>query len=353
MHRFRHSPENLSPIQPEHWEWPMPPFPCEPTTPHAGRSAEPCRIESSDGATVDGLFVSMAPSVGIVSFRAGGDVQAMPFARLRRLTLTTSWGLQLRGNERHSARGIEAPEDCEYRLKSTASGLGTMVGRTVGHVQTREGIFLFPLNDRRDGVQRVFVPRTAFSDQQFGPFTEDVPGMREIADPGELLDAIARQRSMKVLPIGNSLLQLRLVTRLQLENALAQQSQNQPLGETLVKSGVISRTNLERALAHKLGYPLINLEHFPIDPMALKALTLRSAIAMRAVPVMSDGTKLVVAVSKVSRANNLRVFPASGKRTLVPVIAPKDRILEALTRMSEHQAWDGVPFSLRFFETTT
>ena len=41
------------------------------------------------------------------------------------------------------------------------------------------------------------------------------------------------------------------------------------------------------------------------------------------------------------------------KRRLVPVLAPKNRILEALTRMSDHQAWDGVPVSMRFFATTT
>jgi len=52
----------------------------------------------------------------------------------------------------------------------------------------------------------VFVPRSAYCDHQFGPFTEDVPGSREISDPNELLQAIERQRTMPVMPIGRSLM---------------------------------------------------------------------------------------------------------------------------------------------------
>ena len=121
----------------------------------------------------------------------------------------------------------------------------------------------------------------------------------------------------------------------------------------MVKAGTISRVDLERALAHKLGYPRVDLIHFPIDPIALQLLTLQTAIATRVVPLMLDGGHLVVAVSKVARANHLRNLRASASRRLVPVLAPKNRILEALTRMSEHQAWDGVPHSLRFFATTS
>jgi len=75
--------------------------------------------------------------------------------------------------------------------------------------------------------------------------------MREISDPRELLQAIERQRTLKLLPIGTSLLQLGLVTREQLDQALKTKGEGSPLGEALVKSGAISRADLERALAHK------------------------------------------------------------------------------------------------------
>jgi hypothetical protein len=66
-----------------------------------------------------------------------------------------------------------------------------------------------------------------------------------------------------------------------------------------------------------------------------------------------DGAQLVVAVSNVARANKLGHLPTSAKRRLVPVLAPKNRILEALTRMSQYNAWQGVPFSMHFFATTS
>ena len=83
------------------------------------------------------------------------------------------------------------------------------------------------------------------------------------------------------------------------------------------------------------------------------ALTLQTAITVRAVPLMLDGENLIVAVSNVARANRLGHLPATSKRRLAPVLAPKNRLLEALTRMSEHHAWQSVPFSMRFYATTS
>ena len=349
MHRPTRSLPPLPVIETARWDWPRPPFPCS-TNPSLGAgAAEPCVLEAVGGSRSEALLTGMDPECGFLTIRAEGRSETVSFSRLRRLTLTRPLTLL-------HPTGSTAPqhvEEREYRLKSTEVGSPPMIGRTLGHVQAREGMYLFPPAEQRTGVQRVFVPRSAYSDHQFGPFADDVPGMREISDRRELLQAIERQRTLRMLPIGSSLLQLGLVTRAQLDQALKTQAGGLPLGETLVKSGAISPIDLERALAHKLGYPRVDLVHFPTDPVALKLLTLQTAIAMRVVPLMLDGEHLVVAVSKVARANKLRHLPATAKRRLVPVLAPKNRILEALTRMSDHQAWDGVPVSMRFFATTT
>jgi hypothetical protein len=300
-----------------------------------------------DGSRSEGLLNEINPESGYLRILLGIHAQTVSFSKLRRLTLTTplTWV---------DSVGSSAPGevDREYRLKSTEIGCPPMVGRTLGYVHAREGMYLFTPTEIGSSVHRVFVPRAAYSDHQFGPFAEDVPGMREIADPRELMEAIERQRTLRLLPIGNSLLQLGLVTREQLDQALMTK-EGWPLGEALVKSGAISRADLERALAHKLGYPRVDLVHFPIDPVASELLTLQTAIAMRAVPLMLDGEHIVVAVSNVARANKLGHRPTSSKRRLVPVLAPKNRILDALARMSEYNAWQSVPFSMRFFATTS
>ena len=351
MHR---PPPSLTPfpaIQTPRWEWPRPPFPCS-TSPSLGvgaGAAEPCLIEAVGGSRSEALLTEMNPECGLLRIRADGQTQTVSFSKLRRLTLTTPLAL-LNSIGSSPSGGVE---DREYRLKSTEVGTPTMVGRTLGYVHAREGMYLFTPAEHRAGVQRVFVPRSAYSDHQFGPFAEDVPGLREISDPRELRQAIERQRTLKLLPIGTSLLQLGLVTTEQLEHALKTKSGGSPLGEAMVKSGAISHTDLERALAHKLGYPRVDLVHFPIDPVTSKLLTLQTAIAMRAVPLMLDGEHIVVAVSNVARANKLGHRPASAKRRMVPVLAPKNCILDALTRMSQYNAWQGVPFSMHFFATTS
>lgn len=332
--------------------WPKPPLSYEHPPSLSQGAAEPCRIEMSDGSAVEGLLVAMDPEVGIVSLRSEHSSRFVPFARMQRLTLTNPLRPALQAGKCVASGHPHSAEEREYRLKSVVPGQGPMVGRTLGYVQAREGFYLFA-PDGRGGVLRVFVPRLAFSDYQFGPFADDVPGRREIADPDELLQAIERQRTLRVLPLGHSLIALALITPSQLKQALARQSPAQPLGEFLVGSGQISASDLERAIAHKMGYPLVDLVHFPIDKRALRQLTLRTAVSMRAAPVLTDAHRLIVAVSKVSRADRLRGLSSVLKKTLVPVLAPKNRIMDTLTRMSEHQLWEGVPLSMGFFQTTT
>ena len=307
----------------------------------------------TDGDPISGMLVAMDPAAGVVSMRNAGTSQTLPLSRLRRLTLTTPLKPVAAAPPRSTASGLSGIEDREYRLKSVALGKGPMVGRTYGFVHAREGMYLFPPDEHATGVLRVFVPRAAYSDYQFGPFAEDRPGAREIADPKELLQAIEQQQTMRVLPIGHSFIELGLLSPAELERALANQTPDVSLGEMLVRARTISRSDLDRALAHKLGYPRVDLEHFPIDPNAIRSLPLERAIAMKAVPLMLDGGRLIVAVYKLARANKLRVLPGSTKPRLVPVLAPRIRVLETLERLSLHQSWRGVPLALRFFESTT
>ena len=46
-----------------------------------------------------------------------------------------------------------------------------------------------------------------------------------------------------------------------------------PLGEMLVRMGVVSRDDLQTALARKMGYPLVDLDAFPVEAEALRKLS--------------------------------------------------------------------------------
>ncbi|MEO6595722.1 MAG: hypothetical protein ABIP94_13305 [Planctomycetota bacterium] len=338
---------------PERWSWPKPPFPSRPTAMLGEGTPQSARVETATGLTFETLVVSMDPGIGTLHLQTGACRETMPFSRLRRLTLTTPLQPEAHRDASSSFTRSSAVTEREYRFKSTAAGQGPIVGRTLGYLQAREGFYLFSPVEGRPDVQRVFVPCQAYCDHQFGPFAEEIAGIREISNSDELLEALDRQKTMLVRPIGHSLLALGLLTQARLDRALAEQTDNLPLGEMLVRSKVISRSDLQRTLEHKMGYPVVDLARFPISPAAANALPLRLSVQMRAVPLMMAGDGIVVAVWKASRAEKLRGLPRLGNLKFVPVLASKNSILDALTRMSAHQAWDGVPLSLGFFATTT
>jgi len=157
---------------------------------------------------------------------------------------------------------------------------------------------------------------------------------------------------MPILPLGQSLLKLGLLTQLQLDRALARQSRDKPLGESLVADGIISRADLQTALAHKMGYPLVDLSRFPIDPKAVAKLPPRIAIGFRMMPLMLKGDRLIVAVDKPARVIKLGTVHAIAGVTVVPVLASRMQILLAQERLS-HDIWSShVAERIGFFATT-
>jgi hypothetical protein len=156
---------------------------------------------------------------------------------------------------------------------------------------------------------------------------------------------------MPVLPLGHSLRALGLLTEAQLARALARQPGNMALGEMLVTTGMISKSDLQTAIAHKMGYPLVDLTRFPLDPEAVAKLPRRLAIEFRAVPLMLDRKRLIVAVYKPSRAARLQGLNAFGE--VVPVLAPKAQLLLSLSRLANDVWAPVVPQVRDFFETTS
>ena len=202
-------------------------------------------------------------------------------------------------------------------------------------------------------MQRAFVPRSAYSRCGFGASAEEVAALRWIASPGALLEAIERQHRMPVPLLGDAMLALGLLTKDQLNWVLATQTGDKPLGELLVAAGIISRSDLQTALAHKMGYPLVDLKHFPIDPAAVAKLPHRVAKGYRVMPLLLDKDRLIIAVDKPSRARKLNALHAYAQIKIVPVLASKTQILRTLERLSNDVWSSHVSHRPTFFATTT
>jgi hypothetical protein len=200
-------------------------------------------------------------------------------------------------------------------------------------VETAAGLFLFTPVEQEAALQRVFVPRWAYSHCEFGPSAEEIAARLWIGSPDVLLEAIEHQERMPVLPIGQSLLALGLLTRAQLDRELAKPAGDTPLGEALVAAKLISHTDLQTALAHKMGYPMVDLKRFPVDPLAVIKVPKDIAVHHRILPLLIDRGRLIVAVDRPSRVTELRSLHIQVQTSIVPVLASAMQITVALEKL--------------------
>lgn len=334
------------------WRWPPPPFKWAHEPPLA-EGAQPCVIETRNGSTIAGQLLNVDPIAALVRFRGDGSSAALelPFTRFARLTLTDP--LKPVGT-RQGALPEHAPVAAEERSYRLHRDLGAPIeGRSLGRLQSDEMLLLWPPVDGGRSVQRMLVPRSAYLRAEFGSTAEELAAQRWIATPEQLLRALSERRPVQQM--GQALLELGLITTRQLEDAMSRQGDTLPLGERLVAHGVLSRSNLHTALAYKLGLPLVDLGRFPLSAETVQLLPRKLAIDARALPLMVDGDRLIVAVDRPARIDKLKQAQVFARHTLVPVLAQKTRILLALARLAKQDVWAdssmlGMP---RFFATTS
>jgi type IV pilus assembly protein PilB len=122
-----------------------------------------------------------------------------------------------------------------------------------------------------------------------------------------------------------------LVTRKQLEEALAQQRPgDRGLHRVLVDQGLVSESDLLGALSEGLGIPLISLSRLKLDP-ALKALIPRELAAQyELVPVSCMGQTLTVAMADPLNIFALDTITTATGLSINPMLGTPTEIREAI-----------------------
>jgi type II secretory ATPase GspE/PulE/Tfp pilus assembly ATPase PilB-like protein len=368
------------------WRWPTPPYAGYPAA--ASPVGAACEIEGltskAIGATL--LDVDFADGVIRVRVHATKSEMSLRLAQLRRITLTAPITAQSPASSDPHAGMLAPPDAAEYRL-SLSHG-GALTGRSVGHVATEHGVFLFPPLDEAGRVLRVFVPKSCYADFEIGPrigevlvaqhaATEEQVALavaeqqslrtrklgelllaQRIVEPAELLEAIDQQARMPVVRIGEALVALNLITAAQLEQALLQQKSERsiPLGELLVRAGHVSRHDLQHALARKMGYPVVDPMAFPVEPDAVRALPFNTARRLQVLPLLLRGQQLLVAMADPSRRSDVDEVEFATQLKVVPALAPADTLPAAIATTYQrfgNDPWagsvmvspeDGIPF---------
>ena len=177
-------------------------------------------------------------------------------------------------------------------------------------------------------IERAIALQETLREQKLG----EILVHRQIVAPEELSDALAAQSRMPMARLGEVLVSLNLIDQAKLDAALAiqQANRNIPLGELLVREGMISRDDLRSALARKMGYPVVNVQRFPVEVEALKRVPYAIARRLHALPLaMLDG-RLVIGIEDVTRRPALDEIEFISQCKVVAALATQQDIDDAL-----------------------
>ncbi|MFI4931933.1 MAG: pilus assembly protein PilB, partial [Burkholderiales bacterium] len=282
--------------------WPVPPFAAYAPA-RAFSGPQDCEVEGPNGKVTQGRLVAIDWTAGVAQVQVPPARGNLPlrFAQFRRLTLAKALApIAPAPGDPHAALVAHHPA-VELTVRYGGSH-DVFKGRTIGHVEHAAGLFFFTPVDDAGRVQRHFVPQSiidgfeiglrigevlveqkAVTEQQVAAALDEQQAMRsrklgdilltqQVVSPEQLLAAIEQQARMPMVRIGEALLALGFVTDAQLKSALEQQKQdrNVPLGELLVREGTVSREDLQTALARKMGYPIVDVEAFPVATEAVQ-----------------------------------------------------------------------------------
>ncbi len=351
--------------------WPTPPYAIYPQPePQAGH--EPCEILGLNGKVMAARMAWFDPVQGLAQVQLPPARTMVPLrlSQFRSLTLTTPLRPALSVATGAPGALLDHTPHTDYLVRLT--GGGELRGQTVGHVDTPQGLYLFPPVDDKGAVLRLFCPRSAFDSFEIGPklgeqlvadntatpaqiaaALAEQSRMREqrigdmllsnrVVTPDQMSQALDAQSRMPMVRVGEALIALGFITPGQLDDALAQQRNDRsvPLGELLVRSGAVQRHDLRTALARKMGYPVVDVDAYPIEAEAVRKITVTAAKRLGVLPLQLLPGRLVVAIDDPSRRDLLDEAEFMAQCKLVPVLPAGDNLARQIAQVYQKHGLD-------------
>ncbi len=344
-------------------DWPLPPGGGYLPIP-ANPEGLGCHMQAINGQTRALLLVSVnqAGRLFLVQQPPARTTMTLRFAMIRSLWL----------NQALQAAPDSAASAPKQRFLLTLRHADPVQGSTVGHIENGMGLFLFQPKEGSTGLECVFYPREAYQklewleaptptpevepDSVASAPTVPVPTAERhsdaslnnvlsraaIVDPEQLLTALEQQARMPVVRIGEALTALGLVTRQQLAEVLEKQKleRGAPLGEMLVQSGQISRADLQMALVRKMGYPVVDVERFQIQPEALKKVPFAMAQRLHVLPLLLRPGLLVVAAEDPSLRSTIDALEFLTQSRVLAALASAAQLADLIKPSYAHAGLD-------------
>jgi len=132
-----------------------------------------------------------------------------------------------------------------------------------------------------------------------------------------------------LIKIGQMLINKKLITSEQLEEALSEQTKTgELLGVILIKKGYLGQEDFLKVLSEQFNVPFIKIKETAIDQLAIKKVPAKFAWYYKVMPIKFVDNKLLIASSDPLRSlDDLRIFLGYD---LKPALASESEIMEAI-----------------------
>ncbi len=345
------------------FEWPIPPyFAVVDGDEYVG--PEECLVQLRNGDRIAGKLVSFALSESCLTVLPDDATASRTLdleqVRSVRLLRTLRIGMRKTPLDERAVELFVPSARQNYSVEFPDNEV--IKGDTVGYVNTRQGLFLFvPTDD--DRILRHFYPRVAMRQYRIGLPIGEILVEEKVVKQEEVDTALARQREMRALRIGDyltehrvvsqaqlalaikhqegkpmlrlgeALVQLGLINPQQLEAALTRQRQDRsvPLGRILLGMGLVDEGALKDVLARKLGIPHVGLAGFNFDPEAVRLVGSSLARKHVLMPLCIHEGALVIAFEDPLDAGALEEVAFTTQKRIIPAMASHEEIWRAIT----------------------
>ncbi len=136
-------------------------------------------------------------------------------------------------------------------------------------------------------------------------------------------------------PLGEVLVDERLISREQLQQALLRQKETgQPLGKILLEMGLVEEKTLVEAVSKQIGVPFVDLEGARLDPAVVSLIPNDFARAREAIPVRLDGGTLLVAMAHPANQQTVRAIAELTGYEVQAALAVRRDILATLEQIA-------------------
>ncbi len=150
------------------------------------------------------------------------------------------------------------------------------------------------------------------------------------------------------LRMGDFLVEMGLINETDLQRALSMQTQHKKrLGEMLIEMGALNEWDLSRALAEKMDCPLIEPDLRMADKRLLLQASERFLQKHQMLPFAQSEEGIVMIMADPSNAEALSEARQVYSRDIIPAVAPREGIIQALDGLARLRATELIVESSR------